>query len=320
MGRQPRLDFEGALHHIFPRGNRRERIAHTDRDYRTLERYFIEAARRTKVIPRAWQPMPNHFHALIETPYGNLSEFMQAWLGRYARYYNRVYGKVGHLFQGRFGSRLVQKDAYQKELIRYIHLQRYRAKNPGLIDIFCERYSSHRFYIGETCPPDVAAWIEPMLLLFGETLEEARKSYAQFLADGLKNGKWADFYSAKNGILGDHEFVKNMETRKNERQAVIKRPDWYYQQMVDDLMEMSAELFNVTVSQIISSNQRHDVCRIRQAIAYVGRHMGVPVTQLAVALGRGPSAISKMISLMEDRPLRQIEELRVRLKERNFHA
>ena len=149
---------------------------------------------------------------------------MQSWLGRYARYYNRVYGKVGHLFQGRFGSRLVQNDAYQKELIRYIHLQRHRAKDPAAIDPFCDRYSSHRFYMGESCEPDIAAWIEPMLKLFGESTDQARKNYAQFMSDGLKSGKWQDFYKPLREIVGDETFVKKMELRQRERDSKMHIP------------------------------------------------------------------------------------------------
>jgi len=98
MPRPLRLQFEGALYHVFTRGNRRERIAHSDQDYRILERYLIEAARTTGVLPRAWQPMPNHAHSMVETPLGNIADFMQLWLGRYGRYYNKVYKKVGHVF------------------------------------------------------------------------------------------------------------------------------------------------------------------------------------------------------------------------------
>ena len=56
MGRHPRLQFEGAQYHIYARGNRRERIAHTDRDYRILEQYLIDAARKAGVKPLAWYP------------------------------------------------------------------------------------------------------------------------------------------------------------------------------------------------------------------------------------------------------------------------
>ncbi|HVO33701.1 MAG TPA: transposase [Elusimicrobiota bacterium] len=299
MPRQPRSQFDGALCHVFPRGNRRQRIAHTDRDYRILERYVIEAAEKSGVFLRCWYPMPNHFHAMVETPRGNLSEFMQRWLGRYARYHNRTHRKVGHLFQGRFGSRLVQKDAYQKELIRYITLQRHRSQNPESIDPYCDRYSSHRFYMGETCPAAVQKWITPMLELFGSTIDEARKNYAKFLADGLREGTWETFYKPRDGVVGDDFFVDSVQARKPLGDGLPKIPDRLHQKKLEELIAAICRLFDVHQSQLSSACQRRDLCRIRQAVAYVGSRYGIRRTLLAKALGRSLPALTAMIDNAE---------------------
>ncbi len=42
-------------------------------------------------------------------------------------YYKRRYGKIGHLFQGRYKSILCDRDSYLLELVRYIHLNAVRA-------------------------------------------------------------------------------------------------------------------------------------------------------------------------------------------------
>jgi REP element-mobilizing transposase RayT len=42
--------------------------------------------------------MKNHFHLLIEVSETPLSKIMQSLLFRYTRYFNKRYGKVGHLF------------------------------------------------------------------------------------------------------------------------------------------------------------------------------------------------------------------------------
>ncbi|MDA8404757.1 MAG: transposase, partial [Desulfobacteraceae bacterium] len=85
--------------------------------------------------------MSNHFHLLLETPAGNLSQIMQHINGAYTNYYNTKRGRCGHLFQGRFKALLVDADAYAKELSRYIHLnprsgqvlQRHPAHIPGQV-------------------------------------------------------------------------------------------------------------------------------------------------------------------------------------------
>jgi len=56
--------------------------------------------------------MDNHHHLLVETPEGNLVRGMRRLNGRYTRTFNRRHGHVGHVFQGRYKSILVEKDAY----------------------------------------------------------------------------------------------------------------------------------------------------------------------------------------------------------------
>jgi putative transposase len=67
---------------------------------------MIEAMNRSGVRLYDWSLMPNHFHFLLETPDGNLAEFMQRLLTRYAKYFNWAHKKVGHVFQGRYQAKV----------------------------------------------------------------------------------------------------------------------------------------------------------------------------------------------------------------------
>jgi len=49
-------------------------------------------------------------------------------LGGYARSFNRRHGRVGHVFQGRFRSKLVLRNSYLVELARYIHMNPVKAE------------------------------------------------------------------------------------------------------------------------------------------------------------------------------------------------
>ena len=71
--------------------------------------------------------MNNHYHLLMETPGGNLSEIMRHINGAYTTYFNVKRDRSGHLMQGRYKAILVEADAYAKELSRYIHLNPVRA-------------------------------------------------------------------------------------------------------------------------------------------------------------------------------------------------
>ena len=56
--------------------------------------------------------MDNDYHLLVETPECNLSLGMRRLNGVYTQRFNREQGKVGHVFQGRYKSIIVQKESY----------------------------------------------------------------------------------------------------------------------------------------------------------------------------------------------------------------
>lgn len=71
----------------------------------------------------AWCLMPNHFHLLIrQRVEGGISNFMRKLGDGYTKYINNRYSRTGHLFQGRFQSKLVDSNEYLLQLTKYIHL------------------------------------------------------------------------------------------------------------------------------------------------------------------------------------------------------
>jgi len=77
--------------------------------------------------------MPNHVHIIgrVEGNGRNLSKFMHALNMTYTGYFNNKYQKVGHLWQGRFKSRVIVRDKYMIDCINYIELNPVRA---GLVE------------------------------------------------------------------------------------------------------------------------------------------------------------------------------------------
>ena len=45
----------------------------------------------------------------------------------YGKYFNNKYNYIGHLFQERYGSEIINSDRYMLETSRYIHLNPVRA-------------------------------------------------------------------------------------------------------------------------------------------------------------------------------------------------
>jgi REP element-mobilizing transposase RayT len=71
--------------------------------------------------------MTNHYHLMIKTPDGNLSQGMRQLNGVYTQRFNQQHQRVEHVFQGRYKSMLVQKENYLLELSRDIVLNPVRA-------------------------------------------------------------------------------------------------------------------------------------------------------------------------------------------------
>jgi putative transposase len=85
-------------------------------------RLLAAIAERCKWQLEAWTLMTNHFHLLVETKEPNLGDGMRFLNGRYARGFNRRYGRINHLFGDRYGSNEVADDAQLLTAIRYIYL------------------------------------------------------------------------------------------------------------------------------------------------------------------------------------------------------
>jgi len=123
---------------------------------------------------------------------------------RYTRYVNRRYKRIGHLFQGRFKSVLVEDENYLKELIRYIHLSPVRAKLVSLPEQY--HWSSHRAYMGL----DEFCWLKKdrVLRKFNPEPENAVKNYEKYALQGIGVETRFDFKSGcKAGVLGSQEFI-----------------------------------------------------------------------------------------------------------------
>jgi putative transposase len=127
MPRPLRIQVAGGVYHVTSRGNRRQPIYHDDND-----RFFFLALRDQVVRRFGWRLheyclMTNHFHLLFETPQPNLSNGMHRLNHVYAMYFNSRHGFDGHLFDKRFGSRLVETEEHWLDARRYIAFNPVRA-------------------------------------------------------------------------------------------------------------------------------------------------------------------------------------------------
>ena len=205
MVRPLRIEFAGALYHVTSRGDRRENIYESDTDRENYIQILRDVCAQYNWAIHLYCLMSNHYHLLVETPDGNLSKGMRQLNGVYTQKYNRCNRKVGHVFQGRFKSVLVDGDAYLKELARYIVLNPVRAQMVRSTKDW--RWSSYRATVGAVECPE---WLDREWLLsgFARRQENAIDLYKKFVSDGKNQpSPWENL---KNQIfLGDDQFVQS---------------------------------------------------------------------------------------------------------------
>lgn len=215
MARPLRIEYPGAFYHITTRGVGRQDIFFDEADKQMFLEKLGEVQEKWGLDVHGYCLMSNHYHLEVETLEGNISRSMQ-WLNHvYAGYINKKYKRVGHLFQGRFKSILIEAETHLHILTRYIHLNPVRA---GIVKHPIEyKWSSYREYLGiRECPK----WLEVNRTLerFGRSKKEQRKEYCKFIE--TENEEYPLKELTFGAILGTIQFVERMREKLRNRKEV----------------------------------------------------------------------------------------------------
>ena len=128
MPRLARSVFANVPHHVTQRGNRREDVFFADEDRETYLEWLKEYSEQHGLAILAYCLMSNHIH-LVAVP--ATEEALQAALKplhmRYAQRLNRLRGRKGHVWQGRYFSSPLD-EAYMWACIRYVERNPVRAR------------------------------------------------------------------------------------------------------------------------------------------------------------------------------------------------
>lgn len=120
MPRKPRYDSPNQLHHVLNRGQNKQVIFSSERDYRRFQSLLACSVRRGELRVHTYSLMANHYHLLVSSPSGNVWYAMMRILSVYARLRNLPRGEEGSPFPSRFKSIPVNSLAYLLVLVRYI--------------------------------------------------------------------------------------------------------------------------------------------------------------------------------------------------------
>ena len=128
MPRLPRKYSETGVYHIMIRGNAKQDIFIDDQDKRKFIKTILQKRKEKRFFLYAYCIMKNHAHLVVKELNESISNTMKRVIISYASYFNIKYRKVGHVFQDRFKSQVIEDDSYLLSAIRYVHNNPEKAK------------------------------------------------------------------------------------------------------------------------------------------------------------------------------------------------
>jgi REP element-mobilizing transposase RayT len=293
MARKPRLHIPGGIYHVILRGNARAEVFFDPADRARFHSLLAEGSVRFGYRILAFCLMTNHVHLAVRVGCLPLSAGMHNLNFRYTRHINRHHGRVGHLFQGRYGAFLVDGDTYLLALVRYIHLNPVRA---GIVfDPADYPYSSHRAYLGRTDVPFLHT--EPVLRLFDPEPACARRRYARFIdsTDGDHHARTFRGGALDPRIEGSEAFVRLALARAGEAADRLVAP-------LDRIIEVVCRERQVCRLALSDGQRSSALTDARGRIAWLAaRQAGLSMTLIAGGLGRDPSTICRLVAMIERR-------------------
>jgi putative transposase len=178
MPRKQRLKSKTGYYHIMCRGNERRNIFGDEQDKVRFIDTLCEKQRENTFGLHAFCLMDNHFHLMISEGNDDIAKSMKRITVSYVYYFNKKYGRVGHLFQDRFKSEIVEDDAYVMALARYIHQNPVKAGMVTTVEDY--QWSSYRSYLdGGSFGKLIEA--ETVLGLFSKNKETAKQLFKQYM-------------------------------------------------------------------------------------------------------------------------------------------
>lgn len=128
MARQARMESPTEYYHVMMRGNNRESIFKEKGQKMFLLELIEEQIEEALIGIAGYCIMDNHVHIIIKSELSNLSNAIKSINTKYAMRFNRQKNRVGHVFQGRYKSEIINDEIYLLQVIRYVHNNPVNAK------------------------------------------------------------------------------------------------------------------------------------------------------------------------------------------------
>ncbi len=214
MARLARVVVPGLPHHVTQRGNRRERTFFEEGDYALYRDLLADSSTRARTEVWAYCLMPNHVHLiLVPADEDGLRRTLADLQRRYTGFINARARTTGHLWQGRYGS-VVMDETHLLNAVRYVSLNPVRARLvPRAQDWIWSSARAH--YAGLD---DSVVKAQPVLDRVGD--------FAQFLDQPFdEDNAYAALRRAETigRPIGDPQWLKGLEEQMGRSLAPAKR-------------------------------------------------------------------------------------------------
>jgi len=204
MGRYTREEIDGGYYHLIARGNNREYIFNRDIDKGYFLKLLNESRQNMRFKLMGYVLMDNHYHLLVQTGNVKLQKIMHQINNKYSKYFNAIYERCGHVFQGRYKASVIRNELYLLKVLAYIHQNPVKAGMVKKVEDY--KWSSDKFYRRKS-----DGFIETKMII--EMIEEGyRKSNKKY--EDIMNEVEETDYDTLNEI-GDRAYEIMMKSSIN---------------------------------------------------------------------------------------------------------
>jgi len=213
MARLSRIVIPTLPHHVTQRGNRRETVFFCDEDYQAYLTMLRDAADKAGSEIWAWCLMPNHVHLIIVPSHED--GLRQSVANAHRRYAARINARnkwTGHLWQGRFGS-VVMDETHLLRAFAYVSLNPVRA---GLV-ARAEQWKWSSVHAHMAGKDDEITKVSPALSRVGNFTSFLENSYDDQDFEQLRRAEIV------GRPIGSKKFLQSLEKQLNRTLQVQKR-------------------------------------------------------------------------------------------------
>lgn len=281
MSRKHTVKYEGAVYHIYQRGNNKEFIFENDNIKSFILNYLKEYNKKFDYELLAYVIMDNHYHLLIKTNKVDISTIMFYINNLLGKYVNVQLDRTGHAFDSRYRCKLVETDANLIWLLRYIH--RNPVKAHICKDINEYRWSSHNFYNNYV---KSHINIDLILCMLGNSKESAIKKYLNLVNSiGHENDTDKDYEIIKQEFnLNETIWLKASNDSEKPNRTTLDEIIFNHNIKESDLLH------------IRNGYRKTYLTQIKLRIIKSALEQCYSLKEIADYLNAAPSTISKLIS------------------------